>query len=190
MERPVNSPTKTAHRQHGLAIPAGLATCRARQACAPLPVRRPTSRASPLVHKAIECLARDVLLRDEEALSTAVRNGISALENSSELEHSRRGGQYRDSRLDTFVMYLAHIFRRYKKSESKFTIDTEKGQPIDAFSRYLDEAIIQFHPEGDVPPGSLRNALQQNRQFLRDTEYVSGEALDRLVPEDPLVPRD
>lgn len=32
----------------------------------------------------------DALLRDKEALSTAVGNGISALENSSELEHSRR----------------------------------------------------------------------------------------------------
>lgn len=109
----------------------------------------------------------DALLHDKEALSTAVRIGISILESSSDLEHSRRGGQYRDSRLDTFVMYLAHIFRRYTKSESKFTIDKDTGQPVDAFSRYLDEAIIQFHPEKRVPPGSLRNALQQNRQFLR-----------------------
>ncbi len=132
----------------------------------------------------------DALLDDEEALITAVRTGISVLENSSELEYSRRGGQYRDSRLDTFVMYLAYIFLRYTKSEPKFTIDTVTRQPSDAFSLYLDEAIFQFHPEGRVPPGSLRNALQQNRQFLRDTEYVTGEALDRLVPEDPLVPRD
>ena len=132
----------------------------------------------------------DALLDDEEALITAVRTGISVLENSSELEYSRRGGQYRDSRLDTFVMYLAHIFRRYTKSESKFTIDPVTRQPSDAFSLYLDEAIIQFHPEGRVSLGSLRNALQQNRKFWRDTEPITGEALDRLVPEDPLVPRD
>ncbi len=132
----------------------------------------------------------DALLRDEEALITAVQTGILALETSSELKYSRRGGQYRDSRLDTFVMYLAHIFRRYTKSESKFTIDLDTGQPSDAFSQYVDEAVFQFHPEGCVPPGSLRNALQQNRQFLRDTEFITGEALDRLVPEDPLVPRD
>ncbi len=132
----------------------------------------------------------DALLRDEEALSTAVRNGILALETSSELEFSRRGGQYRDPRLDRFVMRLAHIFRCYNKTEPKFTIDPDTGQPSGAFKRYFDEAIFQFHPEGRVPPGSLRNALQQNRQFLRDTEFVTGEALDRLVPEDPLAPRD
>ena len=87
-------------------------------------------------------------------------------------------------------MRLAHIFRRYSKSESKFTIDPDTGQPSDPFSRYLDEAIDQFHPEGRVSPGSLRNALQQNRQFLRDTEFISGEELDRLIPKHPLVPRD
>ena len=132
----------------------------------------------------------DELLRDKEAMLTAVQNGISALEISAELEFSRRGGQYRDSRLDTFVMYLAQIFCRYTKSETKFTIDWDTGQPSDAFSRFLLEAIAQFHPEGRVPPGTLRNALQQNRQFLRDTEPGTDEELDRLVPEDPLLSRE
>ena len=132
----------------------------------------------------------DKLLRDKEGLSTAVRNGISALKNSSEFKYSRRGGQYRDPRLDTFIMYLAQIFCLYTKSETKFTIDWDTGKPSDKFSRFLLEAIAQFHPEGRVPPGTLRNALQQNRQFLRDTEPVTDEELDRLVPEDPLLSRE
>jgi hypothetical protein len=132
----------------------------------------------------------DALMLDKEALSTAVRNGIAALESSSELEHSRKGGQYRDPRLDTFVMYLARIFHRYAKSESKFTIAPDTGEPSDAFSRYMDEAIHQFHPAGLFSPGSLRNALQRNRQFLRDTEPLVGDELDQIVPKDPLIIKD
>ena len=109
----------------------------------------------------------ETLLRDMKAMLIAVRNGILVLEDSSELAFSRKGGQYRDERLDIFIMHLAHIFRRYTKSETKFTVDWDTGKPSDKFSRFLLEAIAQFHPQGRVPPGTLRNALQQNRQFLR-----------------------
>ena len=120
------------------------------------------------------------LLADKEKLLRAAQDGLQALETGSELDHSRKGGRYRDPRLDQFVMRLAFIYRRYAKKNESFTISWDTGKPDSAFSNFVNEAIHQFHPDGCVPPGTLRTAMQIVRRFLRETERMPSEELDTL----------
>lgn len=130
----------------------------------------------------------EALMADSEKFLSTVQLGLEALEDSSELAQSRGGGPYPDPRLNSFVMRLALIYQTYAKTKITFTIDLNTHQPSSPFVDFVDEAIYQFHPDGSVPPGELRTALQETRRFLRETEELTPEELDRLIPMDLLKP--
>lgn len=126
----------------------------------------------------------EALIADPEKFLSAIQLGLEALEYGSELAQSRKGGPFPDPRLNSFVMRLSQFYQAYAKAEITFTIDLDTHQPSSPFARFVDEAINQFHPDGTAPPGQLRTALQETRKFLRNTEELTPEELDQLIPRD------
>ena len=75
------------------------------------------------------------LLADHDALISRVKNAITDLTDSTEYKLDRKGGRRSDPSLDSFLLHLAFIYRRYTGYRTTYSEDMHgSGQA----SSYLD----------------------------------------------------
>ena len=124
------------------------------------------------------------LCSSQAALIEAIEQALMIVDVDEEVIQSRKGGRFRDPRIDTAVAYLARIFFRYMRSRPTLTID--EGEMVSPFALFVYEAFSQFYP-GPIPEGSLQLAVREAVQFERDIELMSLKEVDKLLSESRMV---
>ena len=79
-------------------------------------------------------------------------------------------------------MALAQIYCRYTSRRPTVTTDPETGHMVSPFAMFAYEAFSLVYKSTSVPEGSFQSAIREVVEFERETEPMSDEELDKLLP--------
>ena len=113
-------------------------------------------------------------LADRDALVSRLEDAIAVLTDSAEYKLDRKGGRRSDPSLDSFLLHLAFIYRRYTGYRTTYSEDMHGSGQQSPFFRFAAE-VLRLFADGEpfaswaTRDGALQLAIKYISKFERET---------------------